>query len=1110
MVDRVKLAGVPDSDRQGGEETADSCPPRAEWPSGKFADPATEASLAEQYVTRVEVPATVPMGNEPTKNLDSPSATDVSVEIEPPSGPPVVSGDGSLTWGQADSSGRPSGGSIETGRVFDNYELLEEVGRGGMGIVYKARELGLNRIVALKMILASEFASPSLIQRFRMEAKTAALFEHHGIVPIYHIGLFEGQHFYTMGFVDGQSLSDRVADGPLLPVEAARIVRQVAEAIQHAHAHNIIHRDLKPANILIDSQGRPKVTDFGLAKMMESDAGLTTTGQILGTPNYMAPEQAAGNNREVNAAADIYALGAILYCLLTGRPPFPAPTPVDALARVIHDEPITPRRLQPKVDRDLETICLKCLAKQPAQRYATAQELADDLKRYLEDEPIQARPPSLVYRVGKFAHRRRHVLATLTAAAVLGASFLLLSWWLALRARATQVNELISTGRLQLDRAHDARPNDSDALFEEAMKSFVAAQAIDPRDSRVGEELINLYLRRCERAIEVEEFDAARALILPLRNLDRKRTAARRINELERLAQGTARLRIDSTPPVCDARISRLEADSQPDNPQKLGTTPIAEQDIAPGDYLLSLSHPGFAELRYPIRIGRNETRKLALTLLRPEEIPEGMVYVPAGPFLFGDPQAGKPQTLDVDGFFIDRTEVTGELYEQFVQATGTPPPDVWMGSPTCPEALRASPVYNVSWFDAYAYAHWAGKRLPTEVEWEKAARGVDGRAFPWGNRFDPKRATCRATFHRGLQSGGHRSGASPYGCLDMAGNVWEWTLDRERPGEDDRVIRGGASSSTPDELVAYRRKSAPAGGASYGGLNLLGFRCVRPLGERSTTPALLDALMTGPDLGAAAEFFGEDGRWALARECCRRLFDLNPRSLAGNFWLAAYLEKEGKTSEALAALRLVYIQNYAYRTRSRLIAGELQRLLAAETKAGRKPDRAFLNVPRWFQAVSDALDAKQLDKAAAELERILEWDPDNGPAHEQMATIEIARHRPEAAARHRQKRVAGYRQALREAPDNAELVHEFAEFLFNHNLELGEAAQLAQRAVEIDPYMPAYRKTYAELLAQSSKWDEAIAQIRQAIEFDPEDDAMRELLVSYKNSAQRTDAARP
>ncbi len=289
------------------------------------------------------------------------------------------------------------------------------------------------------------------------------------------------------------------------------------------------------------------MSDFGLAKLLESDSGLTTTGQILGTPSYMAPEQAAGKAREVREAADIYALGAILYCLLTGRPPFQSPTQADTLMQVIHDEPVRPRRLQPKLARDLETICLKCLAKQPSQRFATARELADDLKRYRNDEAILARPPRLSYRLAKFVHRHRHAVAAIATATSIVVALLLLASWLLLRDRTRRVNEHLAQGRQELDRATRTRPADAAPLFEAAMQSFVAAQAIDPRASRASKELTNLYLRRCERAIEVGELEAARALILPLRNLDRQKDLAPRIAELERRSRhGAVADRLDA------------------------------------------------------------------------------------------------------------------------------------------------------------------------------------------------------------------------------------------------------------------------------------------------------------------------------------------------------------------------------------------------------------------------------------------------------------------------------------------------------------------------------------------------------------------------------------
>ena len=263
--------------------------------------------------------------------------------------------------------------SLDRVRYFGDYELLRVIARGGMGVVYRARQVSLNRPVALKMILAGQLASNDDVKRFYLEAEAAANLDHPGIVPIYEVGQHKGQHFFSMGFVEGQSLAQRLADGPLPPREAAALMVKVAEAIEYAHGRGVIHRDLKPGNILLDRNGYPRVTDFGLAKKLQGDSGLTGSGQIMGTPSYMPPEQAGGKRGEVGPAADVYALGATLYALITGRPPFQAATAMDTVRQVISDEPIPPRRLNPAADRDIETICLKCLEKEPARRYASAQ-----------------------------------------------------------------------------------------------------------------------------------------------------------------------------------------------------------------------------------------------------------------------------------------------------------------------------------------------------------------------------------------------------------------------------------------------------------------------------------------------------------------------------------------------------------------------------------------------------------------------------------------------------------------------------------------------------------------------------------------------------------------
>lgn len=298
---------------------------------------------------------------------------------------------------------------------FGDYELLEEIARGGMGVVYKARQVSLKRIVALKMILAGQLASPQDVQRLYTEAEAAANLDHVGIVPIVEVGEHDGQHYFSMGFVEGESLACYVADGPLPPREAAELTKQICDAIAYAHNKGVIHRDLKPANILLDKNGQPKVTDFGIAKKIEGGSELTGTGQILGTPAFMPPEQASGKTAEIGPLADIYSLGAILYNLLTGRPPFQAANPLDTLIHVLDQEPVAPQQLNPAVDKDLETICLKCLQKEPERRYSTAKELADDLQRALNDEPIDARPVGRIEKIWLWCRRKPALAGSIAA-----------------------------------------------------------------------------------------------------------------------------------------------------------------------------------------------------------------------------------------------------------------------------------------------------------------------------------------------------------------------------------------------------------------------------------------------------------------------------------------------------------------------------------------------------------------------------------------------------------------------------------------------------------------------------------------------------------------------
>jgi eukaryotic-like serine/threonine-protein kinase len=296
-------------------------------------------------------------------------------------------------------------------RDFGPYELLREIGRGGMGVVYEARQKGLDRSVAVKMILAGHLASPELVRRFQAEAKAAARLRHSNIVHIHDVGQVHGQDYFAMEYIAGPSLAQRMQQGPIDPADVVRLLAAVARAVEHLHRQGIVHRDLKPSNILLDADGEPYVTDFGLAKVFAEGTEATATGVIAGTPSYMAPEQASGRRAEITPATDVYSLGAVLYELLTGAPPFHGDSPLDTLVDVLRGDPPMPRTINPGVPRGLELICLKCLAKDPRDRYDSAVALADDLDRFGRGEALRVRPPTLAQRLLSWT-RRQPALAT--------------------------------------------------------------------------------------------------------------------------------------------------------------------------------------------------------------------------------------------------------------------------------------------------------------------------------------------------------------------------------------------------------------------------------------------------------------------------------------------------------------------------------------------------------------------------------------------------------------------------------------------------------------------------------------------------------------------------
>ena len=294
--------------------------------------------------------------------------------------------------------------------TFGDYELLEEIGRGGMGVVYRAVQKSLGRTVAIKMLLRRDLASPADLLRFRSEAEAAAQLDHPGIVSIFEVGECDGHPFYSMQLVEGTTLAKRLRQGPLPAREAAALLAKVADAVQVAHTRGVLHRDLKPSNILIDGSGEPHVSDFGLAKRLEVEESVTHTGAILGTPCYMSPEQAAGSRGDVGPTSDVWSLGTILYQMLTGRPPFQASSPMDTLLAVLESDPPVPRSIDRQVDRDLEMIALKSLQKPQELRYGSAAELAADLRAFLAGEPVAARHGGFADIVARLFRETHHAV----------------------------------------------------------------------------------------------------------------------------------------------------------------------------------------------------------------------------------------------------------------------------------------------------------------------------------------------------------------------------------------------------------------------------------------------------------------------------------------------------------------------------------------------------------------------------------------------------------------------------------------------------------------------------------------------------------------------------
>lgn len=456
-------------------------------------EPGTQATFISSEF--VEIPAgTTVMRPEPKKDSEDYFDT-VTDEVDQKSGKPV------------------------RGLVVGDYQVVSELGRGGMGVVYKARHRKLNRLVALKMILSGRHSSNESLERFIAEARAVAKLQHPGIVQIFDIGEHQGLPYFSLEFVEGKDLQKDLNGLPRAPKRCAEMVEQLANAMQYAHDHKILHRDLKPANILLDNDGRPKISDFGLAKVVDDEgSGATSDGTIMGSPSYMPPEQARGQQSAISNRSDVYSLGAILYQMLTARPPFVSERPLDTVMQVINNDPAMPRSLQPDVPADLETICMKSLQKDPSARYASCAELAADLRRYLNGEPILARPISTLERCWRWCRRNPKIAIPSSLAAVsITLTAIIASWaWSETKAQALIIAQERDNVKEERDKVKEQRDE------AERQKKIANAERDEAERQRVRANEQTKLAEDNRKAAEVQAVEALKSIQLVVTEIDTK------------------------------------------------------------------------------------------------------------------------------------------------------------------------------------------------------------------------------------------------------------------------------------------------------------------------------------------------------------------------------------------------------------------------------------------------------------------------------------------------------------------------------------------------------------------------------------------------------------
>ena len=733
----------------------------------------------------------------------------------------------------------PPGSAAATGLPGTRYAFGDALGSGGVGKVVSARDREIGRVVALKTLKLGHEADEAVAQRFVSEARVAAQLEHPNIVPVYDLGtLPDGQPYYTMRVVKRQSLQDVLGNPelrkqwPLVRLVGAFV--QVSRALAYAHRRGVLHRDIKPENILLGDFGEVYLTDWGNAKVGngpeveapirtaeigEEQAGRETpAGGLSGTPGYIAPEQIRGDRTNIDHRADIFALGVVLYEMLTGEHPFDAQTVLTVLLATQSREPKPPRTLVPSCPLVLEDLCMAMLCKQPDKRPQSADRVASEAEAFLEGAKEKARRREEALKLCELAATpvtRDHALKLEREKLVEDARRLL---------QNVKGYESIDKKRpgWELEDRAAAVERDQARTMAEAIDLYTKALAYDPELAEARSGLADLYWLRAVQA-DQERLHAARVYYEALvSEFDVGRYAA--------LLKADSALSIESNPPGASVRAYRyVEKDRVlvASEERYLGRTPLVEARLNPGSYLIVLNRPGFRDTRYPVLLTRGSHHQGVVTLYTDAEIGEDFIYVPGGTFIAGgDSEANDPlrrAEIDVPDFAIARFPVTFREYCAFLDdltaqdpalAVQRAPHDTrgsegymvqldpqgkWEPLPTVLEGearkmfpadqghLWMLPAFLVNWFDAVAYCRWRSARdavayrLPIEVEWEKAARGTDGRFYPWGDHFDPtfcKMRESRSVLPQPEPNGTFPIDTSPYGVRDMAGGMREWLGD--------------------------------------------------------------------------------------------------------------------------------------------------------------------------------------------------------------------------------------------------------------------------------------------------------------------------------------------